>query len=361
MKLLEQDNTDLLVTLISFGINNAGNTSNLPFTPPTFEPTPTAVSINCLLFASLGVTLAAALAGVVALQWVADYDAAITRGGSSPEDRAKRRQFRFSGVNKWRMPQIIEALPLLLHLSVVLFWAGVIQWIWSIHQTVGCVIVGGAALPVSFYVVTTFFATKFVSAPFRTPLSRAIYSISGMVARSIIAVLIYLFITLISTLPFAFANSSTGLLAVFISLILTLISSESIREWSEAHISKYRRHQWSAYGGLTFLATWIGGIGAIDGNYSSPVISAAIIITLWPGFNALKSFPVLRQLWQRLIIFRGIGERHMPRLAMYFARHAQLVWSIRTLVFACIIFLVFAFEFALLSGVFSDSESLLNL
>jgi hypothetical protein len=33
----------------------------------------------------------------MALQLIADYDTAITRGGSSPEDRAKRRQFRHAG------------------------------------------------------------------------------------------------------------------------------------------------------------------------------------------------------------------------------------------------------------------------
>lgn len=79
-KMLEQDQTELLVGVTLFSINNMGNASNLPFTPPDFEPTSAAISINCLLFSSLGTSLIAALAAVVSLQWVADYDAAITRG-----------------------------------------------------------------------------------------------------------------------------------------------------------------------------------------------------------------------------------------------------------------------------------------
>src|SRR5438132_1306999 len=125
--MLEPDQAGLLVNITLWNINNDGNRSNLPYTLPAFEPTSVGISINCLLFASLGASLVAALASVVSLQWVADYDAAITRGGSSPEDRAKRRQFRFAGVMDWKMSEIIAALPLLLYSSVILFWAGAIQ------------------------------------------------------------------------------------------------------------------------------------------------------------------------------------------------------------------------------------------
>ena len=155
-----------------------GNSSNLPYVRPNFEADATSISINCLLFASLGVSLVAALASVVVLQWVADYDTATGRSGSTPEDRAKRRQFRFAGVDSWKMEQIIAALPLLLYSSVALFWAGSVQWIWSIHPTVGAVVVGGIALAGLFYASTTLLAAIYVSAPFRTPLSRALYWIS---------------------------------------------------------------------------------------------------------------------------------------------------------------------------------------
>ncbi|KIM26694.1 hypothetical protein M408DRAFT_72415, partial [Serendipita vermifera MAFF 305830] len=139
-KLLEQDQTELLVDMTMQYFNSKGNLSNTLFTRPEFEPSFTAISINCLLFASLGASLLSALVSVVALQWVGDYDAAITRGGSSPEDRAKRRQFRYDGVLNWKMGEIIATLPLLLYASVALFWAGASQWMWSLHHTVGYVV-----------------------------------------------------------------------------------------------------------------------------------------------------------------------------------------------------------------------------
>lgn len=157
--------------------NNAANGTLTTYTRPKFEPKTTDLTVNCLFFASLSASLIAALASVVALQWVADYDAAITRGGSSPEDRAKRRQFRFAGVVSWKMSEIIAALPLILHFSVALFFAGLAVWMWSIHYIVGFVVIGGAGMAILFYGCSTLIAVAFVSAPFRTPLTRWIYAL----------------------------------------------------------------------------------------------------------------------------------------------------------------------------------------
>ncbi|KIM25052.1 hypothetical protein M408DRAFT_56566, partial [Serendipita vermifera MAFF 305830] len=135
-KLLEQDPLELIADVMILYTNNAANGTLSPYTRADFSPKSTDLTVNCLFFASLSASLIAALASVVALQWVADYDAAITRGGSSPEDRAKRRQFRFAGVVSWKMGEIIAALPLLLHFSVALFFAGLAVWMWNINQTV---------------------------------------------------------------------------------------------------------------------------------------------------------------------------------------------------------------------------------
>jgi Family of unknown function (DUF6535) len=176
-KMLELDPMTTMVDVMIFYTNNVANGTHTPYTQTTFEADTSAVIVNCLFFASLSASLFAALASVVALQWVADYDAAITRGGSSPEDRAKRRQFRYAGVISWKMSEIIAALPLLLYFSVILFFAGLILWMWVTNHAVGAVVAGGTAIAVLFYIASTMIAVAFVSAPFRTPLSRGIYSL----------------------------------------------------------------------------------------------------------------------------------------------------------------------------------------
>ena len=174
-----------MVDVMVFYTNNMANGTHRQYTIPEFSPEASSISINCLFFASLSVSLVAALASVVALQWVADYDAVITRGGSSPEDRAKRRQFRYAGVLQWKMGEIIAALPLLLYCSVILFLAGLFQWMWNVHPFVGAIVAGGASLAVLFYITSTMLSVVFVSAPFRTPLSRWIYRLSLVIMSTI--------------------------------------------------------------------------------------------------------------------------------------------------------------------------------
>jgi len=174
--MLEPDQGELMVNVMIFLTNNLANGNHTRYSQPSFQPSLSSITINCLLFASLGASLVAALASVVALQWVADYDTAITRGGSSPEDRAKRRQFRYAGVVKWKMGEIIAALPLLLYCSVILFFDGLSLWMWEVYNVVGLVVIIGAALAGLFYSTSTFLAIVFVSAPFRGPLGRWISS-----------------------------------------------------------------------------------------------------------------------------------------------------------------------------------------
>ncbi|PVG04025.1 hypothetical protein CPB86DRAFT_771886 [Serendipita vermifera] len=158
-QMLEQDPTAIMVDALIFFINNTANGTHTPYSPASFSPPPFAVSVNCLFFASLSASIVAALASVVALQWVAEYDAAVSRSGSSPEDRVKRRQFRYGGMEEWKMGEIIAALPVLLYCSLVLFFAGLTQWMWNVNTTVGGVVLGGMSLGAAFYIVTTLIAS----------------------------------------------------------------------------------------------------------------------------------------------------------------------------------------------------------
>ncbi|PVG01063.1 hypothetical protein CPB86DRAFT_137795 [Serendipita vermifera] len=182
-KLLERDPADVMVDALIFFINNAANGTQTPYTRTSFSPEPYAVSVNCLFFASLTASIVAALASVVSLQWVAEYDAAVSRSGSSPEGRVKRRQFRYGGMEKWKMQEIIAVLPVLLYCSLILFFVGLAQWMWSVHKTVGCVVMGGALLGAIFYVITTMLAVIFPSSPYRAPIVRWIYLLFHLILR----------------------------------------------------------------------------------------------------------------------------------------------------------------------------------
>jgi Family of unknown function (DUF6535) len=173
-KLLEQDQTSTMVDVMIFYTNNLANGNHTLYTRAEFQPSSSDITINCLFFASLSLSLVTALASVVALQWVGDYDNAVTRGSNSPADRAKHRHFRHAGVVWWKMGEVIAALPVLLFCSVALFFTGLILWMLALHQIVGLVVAGGAAIALLFFAVSTFIGVVSVSAPFRTPLTRGI-------------------------------------------------------------------------------------------------------------------------------------------------------------------------------------------
>jgi Family of unknown function (DUF6535) len=82
--MLEPDQGEIMADVMIFLTNNLANGNHTPYSRPEFQPSSSSIIINCLFFASLSASLVAAMASVVALQWVADYDAAISRGGSSP-------------------------------------------------------------------------------------------------------------------------------------------------------------------------------------------------------------------------------------------------------------------------------------
>lgn len=174
-KLLEEDSTNLVAEILIFHMDNLATGNHTPFQHKEFLPTRASISINCLLFASLGFTIVAALASVLALQWTAHYDAVTSKGALSPVERVRRRQFKYGGIVKWKMKQIISALPVLVVFAVLLFFAGVCQWMWIVNRKVGAVILSAAVLAMTFYLFTTICTVIFPSAPYRTALSTWTY------------------------------------------------------------------------------------------------------------------------------------------------------------------------------------------
>jgi len=85
------------------------------------------------------------------------------------------------------MSGIIALLPLLLSASVILFFIGLTRGMWDVNRTVGSVVAGGMAIAGLFYGVSTLLSVVFVSAPFRTPLGRWIYSLLRLILLGLLS------------------------------------------------------------------------------------------------------------------------------------------------------------------------------
>ena len=121
---------DSSARLLSFIATQLANSTD-PLPPslaiPEFTVTQAQVRINIVWFLSLTVSLTTVLVGILCLQWLREFqrDAALPH-----KDAVALRQMRYEGLIQWHVPGILSILPLLLQLSLVLFFIGLLDLLW---------------------------------------------------------------------------------------------------------------------------------------------------------------------------------------------------------------------------------------
>ncbi|GJE95408.1 hypothetical protein PsYK624_115920 [Phanerochaete sordida] len=128
--------------------------SDMPFVAPLW-----AVRVNGLWFASLIVSLSTASFAMLVKQWLIAY---LAMDWISPEEQLRARQFRHPGLKDWRVFEIAAVLPLLLHVSLGLFFLGLCFYTAAANQ-----LVGRSTLPL--VAGWAFFALLTVVAPLVSP------------------------------------------------------------------------------------------------------------------------------------------------------------------------------------------------
>ncbi|KAH9978303.1 hypothetical protein BJV74DRAFT_143287 [Russula compacta] len=102
-----------------------------PFSPPRY-----AIWVNSLWFLSLVISLTAALLVTSLQQWARRYIRITQPPRCRPEKRAWMRAFFADGVDKLHIPWAVEGLPALLHLSLFLFFSGLLILLFNINHTI---------------------------------------------------------------------------------------------------------------------------------------------------------------------------------------------------------------------------------
>ena len=147
------------------------------FTPPRF-----AIWVNSLWFLSLAISLTCALLATLLQQWVRRY-IKITQFRSSPHTRGRTRAFFSEGIDKLHLPRVVEALPILLHLSLFLFFSGLLVFLFNIDHTVFSAIAWWVGLCTVTYICITFMPLFLYDSPYYAPLSSsAWYLATGVLA-----------------------------------------------------------------------------------------------------------------------------------------------------------------------------------
>jgi len=107
------------------------NSSLGPYVPADFSPPQHIVVVNVLFFASLGVMILAAFIAMLIKSWVREFDRGL-RAMSISEQRAKTREFRFLGMEQWKLPEMVAVPPLLVQISLLLFAVGLVLFLFHI-------------------------------------------------------------------------------------------------------------------------------------------------------------------------------------------------------------------------------------
>ncbi|GJE95369.1 hypothetical protein PsYK624_115530 [Phanerochaete sordida] len=113
---------------------SALNPVNPVATVDPFEAPLWALRVNGLWFASLIVSLSTASFGMLVKQWLIEY---LAMEWISPEEQLRARQYRHPGLKEWKVFEIAAMLPLLLHLSLGLFFLGLCFYTAAANKIVG--------------------------------------------------------------------------------------------------------------------------------------------------------------------------------------------------------------------------------
>jgi Family of unknown function (DUF6535) len=137
---LQLDPQSMLLQAILFALQNDSN------------PTTLSLHVNYLWFTSLTFTLIGALAGVLAKGWLAKY--APASPGVSAIDACER-HLRAVGAQKWHFSAVINGIPLLIQISLFLFFPGLVLFILDNSSGIGYTILLLIVFTAAIYILGT--------------------------------------------------------------------------------------------------------------------------------------------------------------------------------------------------------------
>ncbi|KAJ7751579.1 hypothetical protein B0H14DRAFT_2405509 [Mycena olivaceomarginata] len=171
------DMTVLLLQQISqqLAASVNGTTYIMP-APVAFTPTLSSLVCNILWFLSLGLSLGCALTATLVKQWARDF---LHRANmrSAPVDCARIFSYLYYGLKRFRMHSMVDIIPLLLHTSLLFFFAGLVAFLIPVNTTVTAVAAALLGTITIVYSLFTVFPLIHFDCPYRTPLSVAFWNL----------------------------------------------------------------------------------------------------------------------------------------------------------------------------------------
>lgn len=135
------------------------------FTIPTFTPSKAMVIANVTWFGSLVISLMAASYGMLVKQWLREF---LANRDASPLTRLRIRSFRYPALAKWKVFEIVAVLPLLLQISLGLFFVGLCYFASTIHPAVQWTVIPLVGIWAFLFLLVTFAPVVSARCPYKT-------------------------------------------------------------------------------------------------------------------------------------------------------------------------------------------------
>ena len=200
-------------------------------TIPTFSPPRYAVWVNSLWFLSFAISLTYATLAMMLQQWGRRYIRVTQRRRSSPHKRARIRAFFSGAIDGLHVLWVIETVRAMTHLSMFLFFAGLLIYLFNICHAAFAAVVWWVALSTAVYVSFTLLPIFRPNSPYYAPLSPTLRLLYACTSFAVFQVL--------SSQAFSFLGSKTvtrfrGLRDYYRRRLLEDIAEESVTQQSSA-------------------------------------------------------------------------------------------------------------------------------
>ena len=163
------DQTVVLLGQISqqlAGITNGTQSSLLA----NQHPDTAIILVNAMWLISLVLSITSALFATLLQQWARRY-VQTPQIPPKASERARLRSFFFLGIQKNYMAFAVEIVPTLLHVSVFLFFGGLVIFFFTIHKTVAIAVTASVGVFAVIYLALTILPYILDKCLYRTPMS----------------------------------------------------------------------------------------------------------------------------------------------------------------------------------------------
>ncbi|KIK52823.1 hypothetical protein GYMLUDRAFT_265244 [Collybiopsis luxurians FD-317 M1] len=175
-----QDVTVALLTRISEQLSNGIPAA----TPSSFQPPLSSLICNMLWFVSLALALSCSLLATFVQQWTRDFIHKTTMR-PSPVLSARVLAFSYFGLRRFGMHTFVDVIPILLHVSLFFFFAGLIGFLQPVNAPLMYLMICVLFIFALIYAGLTLTPLIYFDAPYRTPLSDMLWNL-GAVMRNLL-------------------------------------------------------------------------------------------------------------------------------------------------------------------------------